>query len=238
MDSPELAHDGMTVVVLGEFDPLQIAPHWLRQMDLISAEDFESQHIEIISPGATVVGVGPVKLRVTNDSLQIAAESAADAEMTRDLAAGILLSKGSPTISAVGVNRLVHFGLPAEERHAIGDTLAPKGVWSGGVLLRPGMQNVAITGVRDDGYGGSVNVLVQPSNVIQPGVFISVNDHYNLTYAPMPKDRDTAADPEQGNPQRSPDKIPIGVEILTAAFGVSRARSQAVIDRVYSLRTA
>ncbi|WP_433512486.1 hypothetical protein ACQP2T_53585 [Nonomuraea sp. CA-143628] len=235
MSAPNLASDGMAVVLPGEFDPLLITPRWLRKTDLIGAEDYESYSVEIISSGVTAVSFGSIQLRVTPDVLQIATNAVIDVEAARDLAAGILLSKGAPTISALGINRMVHFEATLEEYHAIGDALTPKDSWAD-LLHLPGMLNLTIRGVRDDGYGGSINTQIQPSKVARPGVFVSINDHYNLTYAEVPTDRNSLGDPEEGNPQRSADKVPVAVKILTDGFSASRNNSQAIIDRVASLR--
>jgi hypothetical protein len=237
VDTPELVGDSMAVVVLGEFDPLRVTPRWLRQMDLIGAEDYDSYRTEIVSPGATMVSFGSIQLRVLPDTLQVTTDAGDDVEAARDLAVGILLSKGTPGISAIGINRMVHFEATLEGYHAIGDTLTPKDVW-GGVLHLPGMQILGISGGRDDGYGGTVNVQVQPSAMIRHGVFVSVNDHYNLTQAETSTDRNIPADPEQANPQRSADKLPVAVKILTDGFSASRSRAQAIIDRVASLSTS
>ena len=210
MDSPELAHDNLMIVVLGEFDPMQIIPRWLRDEDLIGPEDFDSHQIEVISPGVTAVTFGSIQLQVKTDSMQI--------------------------IAALGINRHVHFGLTGEERHAIGDALAPKSLWQG-VTDLPGTQTLTITGVRNDGFGGTVNITVQPSNQINPGVFVAINAHFNLVPTPIPATRDANADPEVGNPVRSAEKVPIAVKILTGQFSASRKRTQAIIDRIYSLRT-
>jgi hypothetical protein len=237
MDIPELASDSMTVVLLGEFSPLQTTPRWLRQMDLIGAEDYDSYSIEVISPGATIVSFGSIRLQIGPDSLQISTDSPDDVEAARDLVAGFLLSNGSPGISSMGINRMVHFGTDFERYHAIGDALSPKHIWDD-VLHLPGMLNLGITGSREDGYGGAINVQVQPSAMVKPGVFVAVNDHYNLTYAETPTDRNAPTEPELVDPHRSLDKIPIAVKILTEGFSASRGHAQEIIDRVISLGTS
>lgn len=234
MDKPELASDAMAVVVLGEFDPLLITPRWLRQADLIAAEDYESYVTDVISPNVTVVKFGSIQLKVLTTSLEVTTEAAVDLEVARDLAAGILLSKGAPRVSAMGINRMVHFPTDLDGYHAVGDALTPKDVW-GGVLFLPGMLNLGIVGARDDGYGGTVNVQIQPSTVIRPGVFVSVNDHYTLTRAAPPTDRNTPPDPEHADAQPSADKLPVATKILTDGFSASRIRAQSIIDRVASL---
>ncbi|MFD8424276.1 hypothetical protein [Streptomyces sp. NPDC059466] len=234
MDNPELASDAMAVVVLGEFDPLLVTPRWLRQMDLIGPEDYESYQIELISPKASVVNFGSIQLKVVPDTLEVNTEEANDVEAARDLATGILLSGGTPTISALGINRTVHFSTPFDAWHAIGDALTPKEAWND-VLHLPGMMSVGLMGARDDGYSGSVNVNVQPSAAVRPGVFVSINDHYTLTHADSPTQRFEPAPPEQTDLDRSPEKITVATKILTEGFSISRGRAQAVIDRVASL---
>lgn len=236
MDKPELASDTMAVVVLGEFDPLLLTPRWLRQADLIAAEDYDSYDTEVISPNVTSVKFGSIHLKVLTTTLEVTTEAAADLEVARDLAAGILLSKGAPRVSAMGINRMVHFPAELEGYHAVGDTLTPKDVWDG-VLHLPGMLNLSIVGARDDGYGGNVNVQVQPSALIRPGVFVSVNDHYTLTRVAPITDRNALLDPETTDSRQSAEKVPVAAKILTEGFSASRVRAQSIIDRVASLST-
>jgi hypothetical protein len=234
VDKPELVNDSISIVLIGKFQPLQVTPRWLRQMDLIGAEDFDSYTVEIISPGATIVSFGSIRLQVGPENLQILAGAPAEVEVARDLAAGILLSSDDLSISAMGINRMVHFKADLKEYHAIGDALTPKNQWNG-VLNLPGMQSLAMTGIRDDGHGGSINVVIQPSAVLKPGVFVSVNDHYSLTFTETRQDRNTPPDPSETDPQPSRDKVPVAVKILTDGFNVSRHRAQAIIDLVASL---
>ncbi|WP_105973726.1 hypothetical protein [Streptomyces geranii] len=237
MDKPELVSDTLAVVVLGEFDPLVVTPRWLRQMDLIGAEDYESYRTDLISSNGTLVHLGSIDLKVLPDTLEVKTDAIDDVEVARDLAAGILLSSGTPRISAMGINRVVHFSARFEEWHAIGDALTPKDLWND-VLHLPGMANIGICAARNDGYSGSVNIQVQPSVVVQPGVFVSVNDHHTLTQAAPPTGRTAPALPEQTNLDRSVDKVAVATKILTEDFSSSRLRAQSIIDRVASLGSA
>ncbi|MFJ8799998.1 hypothetical protein [Streptomyces sp. NPDC102487] len=236
MNNQELAADAMAVVVIGKFDPLLVTPRWLRQKDLIGPEDYESFETELISPKASVVQFGSIQLKVVPDALEVNTEAAHDAEAARDLAAGILLSEASPSVSALGINRTVHFPVAVERWHAIGDALTPKNVWED-VLHLPGMMNAGLMGARNDGYSGSVNVSVQPSAAVRPGVFVSVNDHYTLTKVEPPTQRFDPSPPET-NVQSSPEKVAIAARILSEGFSASRGRAQAIINRVGSLGDA
>ncbi|MFD6874718.1 MULTISPECIES: hypothetical protein [unclassified Streptomyces] len=234
MEKLELASDTMTMVVLGEFDPLLVTPRWLRKMDLIGVEDYESYRIELITPNATVVNFGAIQLKVLPDTLEVSTDAVSDVEVARDLAAGILLSEGASTIGAIGINRMVHFSSPFSNWHAIGDALVPKTLWTD-VIHLPGMLSLSLAGARDDGYSGAVNVQIQPSAIVQPGVFVSVNDHYTLTLTDIPVERTMAGPLAPSDAIRSVEKIAVATSIMTTKFSASRARAQSIIDRVESL---
>lgn len=42
------------------------------------------------------------------------------------------------------------------------------------------MRNLIIQGQRQDEYKGHIQVKIEPSSKIQPGIFISINDHYEI----------------------------------------------------------
>jgi hypothetical protein len=77
-----------------------------------------------------------------------------------------------------------------EEWHKIGHTLAPKELWEG-VLDKPGMFDFAMVGVRPDDLLGAIRVRIQPSQVVQPGIFLNVNDEF---FMPEGDERPDAAE--------------------------------------------
>ncbi len=64
--------------------------------------------------------------------------------------------------------------------HSLGQRLVPRDNWDA-VLEKPGMLDVQVRGVRPDDSAGSINVTVQPSVQVQPGLFVAVNDEFHLT---------------------------------------------------------
>lgn len=63
--------------------------------------------------------------------------------------------------------------------HAIGHKLAPPANWET-VLNQPGMRSLLIEGVRDDDLPGYIHVKVEPSLRVDPGLYVAVNDHYEV----------------------------------------------------------
>ena len=92
----------------------------------------------------------------------------------------------------------------------------PKDIWNT-CIKKPGMASLTIRGERPDDYTGALTVRVEPSARIQPGVYVTVNDHYELE----------SAQPSHG-------AAPI-LDILDAAWASSLARSLSIAERLASL---
>jgi hypothetical protein len=111
-------------------------------------------------------------------------------------------------VTAVGMNREVHFATPSEQaRDRVGDTVAPKPFW-GDFLTKDdakagGMRSLVMEQsifrdnrvTRIDGLDGFIRVQVEPSlnREVRYGVFVAVNDHYDLARNNQPSDGATAA---------------------------------------------
>jgi hypothetical protein len=139
-------------------------------------------------------------------------------------------------IRAVGINREVHFETPSEAaRDHVGDVLAPKDFWgdfvqngaqkTGGVRSLIMEQSIPKEGrlMRTDGRFGYVWARVEPSmrNDIRYGIFVQVNDHFDLVTAP--------------------DRLSNGravSELVAEKFEGSMENSERLIDRVMGLADA
>lgn len=66
-----------------------------------------------------------------------------------------------------------------EDWHAVGHRLAPKEMWRG-VLEKPGIRSLSMEGHRGDEFIGRITVKVEPSQRIEYGVYVNINDHYEV----------------------------------------------------------
>jgi hypothetical protein len=81
----------------------------------------------------------------------------------------------------MGINRQFHYPLASEKTwHAVGHHLAPKDEWRD-VLGDPGTLSLVVEGKRPDERSGYIRVTVQPSNRINFGISVEINDHYELS---------------------------------------------------------
>ena len=120
--------------------------------------------------------------------------------------------------TALGINHDTHFRVETEaEWHSIGHRLAPKEIWKG-VLIDPGMVGLTMRGQRPDEHKGALIVRVEPSDKIKPGVFVNVNDHYELQ----------SLEPSQGA-----DQI---LNLLETSWSISVARSRNISETIVGLK--
>ncbi|MBE2218430.1 MAG: hypothetical protein IAE90_09515 [Ignavibacteria bacterium] len=81
----------------------------------------------------------------------------------------------------MGINIDVHYRFDTiEEWNEYGHTLAPKQIWEK-CLTKPGLKSLTITqSEREDGNIGFIQVKTEASTITNPGILISVNDHFEI----------------------------------------------------------
>jgi hypothetical protein len=173
---PEI--EGVNVVLVGSLNPAIFQPAWLAREKLIPLEEAERAEIRVISPQVSVFSIGWLNLEITLDRFAANTSQMQHMEPLRDLIVGTFSLLRHTPIKHLGINRLAHFRSRSEEEwHRLGHRLAPKAPWEG-LLKQPGMRRVSMLGQRDDGYRGGITVTVEPSQIVKPGVYVEVNDHY------------------------------------------------------------
>lgn len=174
------AIEGYSIILVGNFEPKELVPGWFTENDLIDPHSAEDLELEVILPDIcqyklSWLGVSAERTRLslnTNDEKRLLP--------LRDLAYEFLRIKSDVQLRAMGINGQAHFAADSEKAwHTIGHTLAPKSTWSP-MLKNPGLLTMTVQGERDDDREGKINVKVEPSVKIQHGIYIDVNDHFQL----------------------------------------------------------
>lgn len=181
----QLHNEEVNIVLRGQFNPALFHPAWFAAGELIRKQEADAANIVMIHPSAAAFTVEWLQLNVTQDRFQVATTQAAYFEALRDLVVGTL-ALCTPPLRALGFNYMCHYRIDSMEiSHAIGDRLAPKEHWKG-LLDEPGLLDVTMQGKRRDNRAGYVQVQVQPSTLIKPGIYVAVNDHYQLVAGEEP----------------------------------------------------
>ncbi len=169
-----------SIVVLGHFNPSIFHPAWLAAHGLIGEREAEQSKIDFATDAASVFHTDWLQMNIVLNRLQASTTQEAYYEALRDILIGSLeLLKHTP-ITALGLNREFHYRLESEKAlHAVGDLLAPKASWN--MLTKPGMRSLTMQGVRTDGRDGYEMVRVEPSTRVPQGIYVNINDHFNLS---------------------------------------------------------
>ena len=69
-----------------------------------------------------------------------------------------------------------------DEWHAFGHAYAPKDAWNP-LMVSPGMRTLVIEGKREGSRADRLQVKLEPSTKVPTGVYIAVNEHYEVQSA-------------------------------------------------------
>ena len=223
---PEVS--GVSVVLLGNFNPAIFTPAWFALHGLLPEGVADSADLRVAHQQVTEFAADWLLLQVTVDRFSV--QTLQDPHIRlRDLVARIFKEHLHHTpLRAFGINREIHFQVKSSaERDRIGRVLAPVEPWGawgqdlGSDGRQGGMTSLTMTRLNPEGRpnGGQINVTVEPSYRIsnrQTGVYVGINDHYAIDNA------------ELGTAERL-------IDLFDDNFNTSLERSNGIIDHIMSL---
>jgi hypothetical protein len=176
---------GTSIVFIGFFDPLLLQPAYLAENALLTDSDLAKLRYQFLAAEIAILNLPWMQLVVEPGKfLASTTIESPIIEPVRDFVIGFYETLKVRNVTAVGFNHDTHFGVRSVEVwHKVGHALAPKEpVWQK-ALIDPGTLSLSIQGKRDDEFQGNINVKVEPSVRITPGIYLSVNDHMILAEA-------------------------------------------------------
>jgi hypothetical protein len=222
--------NAVSIVLLGHFNPIIFRPEWFRDKSILIGSDFDEITIDIINPEIVQFRLSWDQLNVTRDRFLVTVVQEPIIRVQDFFVSSFQRLPETP-VSALGLNREVHFDCGSvQAMHKIGDLLGPKEFWgdfvthdgkrAGGLRALTMEQSILVNNeqARLDGKKGWIRVQVEPSARIVPtGMFVQVNDHYNLTSQTTLSDARGAAD------------------IVAADWTNSTSKAEGLIDRVMGI---
>lgn len=181
---PEI--QGASIVLIGAFNPKIFQPAWFASQDLLRNEEAQDAEIQIVHQALVDFSLEWLKVQVHQDRFSAGTHQSPYYTPLKDLVVGTFRILRHTPIRMLGINCDYHFPIGSEDRwHAFGHKLTPKEIWSK-ILDKPGMRSLTIEGMRPDQHIGKIAVRVEPSRRIQHGVFITINDHYEVKETDSP----------------------------------------------------
>lgn len=212
---------GMSIVMVGSFNPAIFHSAWFTKFGLLPEEEGRDIQQQVILPDFAQFSLAWLQTQVTPERFQLSTSDPESFNLLRDLAIGTLRILSHSPVRALGINRDQHHRVNSIRRwHEIGLTLAPAKFWRS-TLIDSGMKSLLVEGRRDDGYAGYIHVRVEPSVHVFPGMYIGVNDHYQLT-----EPSEEVVDAEQA------------VEVLETQWDAALQRVPALVDVVLSVKAS
>jgi len=181
MDFPKAEIVATSIVLVGSFHPSLYTPAWFAHIGLIRDEEAKNANIEVILPEVIAERIGSIKIQAQPERFIASTLSPKDFELLRDLVVGAFKTLPHTPIRMLGINSDRHFAMSSEDAwNALGDRLAPKEPWGKIFQKSPGMRSLTMEGKREDQWIGFIRVKVEPSVRAKFGVYINVNDHYEI----------------------------------------------------------
>lgn len=182
---------GVSIVALGNFNPVIFQPLWFSVHNLIREDEASAAEVKLIHNEVTIFSTNWFALQVTDGRFLIETQDPTMYRPIRDLALGTFQILEHTPVRAFGFNKDQHFRVESTEAwHAFGDFFAPKKAWSD-ILKKPGLRTLTIQGKRDGCDADSIMLRVEPSQKVPQGIFITVNEHYEVGKVPSDKPGDS-----------------------------------------------
>ncbi len=222
---PEIG--GVTLVLVGHFNPAILTPAWFSLQGLLPKDAADNAELLIGHSEITSFRSDWLALQATSDRLSVDSTQAPYVRL-RDLMVRLFREHLPHTpIRAFGINRNVHFNVKTRnQRDRIGQALAPTAAWGdwereldlSGEL--GGLKSLTMIGKKPPNRSemDEIATTVEPSNRVgdgSTGVYVGVNDHYTNA--------------------EGPDSSSQLIKLLEVCFDESIRRSNAIVDHIMSL---
>lgn len=208
---PTVELSGVSIVGAGAFNPAIMHPRWLAAKELVPEE--VAQHAMageaqplIVSNELAAFTADWLSIQFThNQAVFSTVEEGRELEL-RDVAKAVFDLLPETPVDGIGINAAAHFRADSEEEwHQFGDRVLPKDPWHHvleGEEWRArddgeyvGLRTMTVETSRPEGAErpGFVRIEVAPSERIKPGIFVSINGHFQLTMPDEPRGTGHAA---------------------------------------------
>lgn len=173
----------ISLVFVGDFNPIIFQPFWLESKGLIRESEAENAKVEVIHNEIVKYELDDwAKIEITKNRCEFKSSKEPYFEPLKDLATSVFKILRETPVRALGINHIFDCKMPNEEKYIeLGNMLTPLDIWAKD-FDNPRLMNLEILEMkRRDGESGNRRVRINPSDQkIQYGVVVNVNNHFDL----------------------------------------------------------
>jgi hypothetical protein len=164
--------EGAVIVLEGSINPAIFNPAWLLAVGLVNEKEATSVDPRFIDPELSRFQIAGKAIEARRDQLTVASTPDLPSfHAIGDFAQEMLTLLPHTPIFAIGMNRVLHQPMSGSTFRTLSELLAPPDIWnSTGLLAAPSIQTITMTEPGDD--SGSIEMTVEPSTVVTPGVYV------------------------------------------------------------------
>ncbi|WP_026770541.1 hypothetical protein [Asinibacterium sp. OR53] len=175
----------LSIVVVGNFNPVIIQPFWLAQKKLIREQEAQDAVVEIIHPSIVKFKLDWCEFEIGTERMEVRTSRDALFDALNDLVKSIFGILKETPVKAVGLNHLLYYAMPDEERYyEVGNRLGGLTNWKR-LFKDPRLFILDVGEVqRSDGKMGSKRIRVAPADIPLPtpySLLVYINDHFDLS---------------------------------------------------------
>lgn len=175
----------LSFVALGSFNPQIFHPAWLLKEGIISPKDADAIEVKINSRNISVLSNSWLGVEARDLILKVTVNQKAYYEIVRDIVGGIFQVLNNTPVRALGINNSANVSFEKQsDRVNVGAGFINLDNWES-LLKDPQFNQIVVQGTKkSDKYKGYQRITIQPSIEIE-GIFIDVNDHFELDSDPQ-----------------------------------------------------
>jgi len=170
----------LSIVLLGDFNPVIVQPYWLSNKGLIKELEAENVDVKLIHNELVQFEIGDwAYIEINKNRFEIKTSKEPYFCPIKDLVSSIFLILKETPINAFGINHIMDFTLTSTESYYnFGDKLSPLSNWNT-FMKDPRIFSLEIIEEnRQDLLSGSYRIRVSPSEIKQKNsITININDH-------------------------------------------------------------
>lgn len=179
-----LQKESVSIVFLGEFNPVILQPFWLLNKGLIREEEANNAKVGVIHNEIVKYELDWVSIEITKQRCEFTTTKSPYFDPMRDLVASVFKILKETPIKSLGINHIFDLKLPnADLYYEFGNILCPLNNWDGSLKDPRLLQLEILEKERKDGISGQYRIRITPANPkMTYGVSININDHYDLEH--------------------------------------------------------